>query len=74
MRQGMKKMTQNDRIVIEVEEPVRGKTLTITRRVAIPPRHFVKFELECDMLEGKFEINQSHSCNKENQIFGWIVL
>ena len=55
-RQGMKKVTQNDRIVIEVEEPVRGKTLSTIRRIAIPPRHFAKFELECDMLEGKFKI------------------
>ena len=56
MRQGMKKVTQDDRIVIKVEEPVRGKTLSTTRRIAIPPRHFTKFELECDMLEGKFKI------------------
>ena len=56
MRQGMKKMTQDDRIVIEVEESVRGKTLSTTRRIAIPPRNFAKFELECDILEGKFEI------------------
>ena len=56
MRQGMKKVTQDDRIVIEMEELVRGKTLSTTRRIAIPPRHFMKFELECDMLEGKFEI------------------
>ena len=57
IRQGMKKVTQDNRIVIEVEEPARGKTLPTTRRIAIPPRHFVKFKLECDMLEGKFKIN-----------------
>ena len=38
MRQGMKKVMQDDKVVIEVEEPVRGKTLSTTRRVAIPPR------------------------------------
>ena len=54
MRQGTKKVTQDHRIVIKVEGPVRGKTLSTTRRIAIPPRHFVKFEVECDMLEGKF--------------------
>ena len=56
MRQKTKKVTQDDRIAIKVEKPVRGKTLSTTRRVAIPPRHFAKFELECDMLEGKFKI------------------
>ena len=39
-----------------MEEPARGKTLSTTRRITITPRHFAKFELECDMLEGKFEI------------------
>ena len=43
MRQGMKKVKQDDRIVIEVEEPVRGKTLSTIRRIVIPPRHFMKF-------------------------------
>ena len=26
------------------------------RKIAIPPRHCAKFELECDELEGRFEI------------------
>ena len=38
MRQGTKKVTQDDRVVIEVEETVRGKTLSTTRRVVIPLR------------------------------------
>ena len=50
-------MTQDDRVVIEVKEPERGKTLLTTRRIAIPPRHYAKIELECDELQGKFEIN-----------------
>ena len=37
-KQGMKKVTQDDRVVIEVKEPARGKTLSITRRIVIPPR------------------------------------
>ena len=55
-KQGTKKVTQDDRVVIEVKEPARGKTLLMTRRIAIPPRHYVKIELECDELQGKFEI------------------
>ena len=26
------------------------------RRITIPPRHYAKFELECDELESRFEI------------------
>ena len=55
MRQGIKKVTQDDREVIEVEEPVRGKTLSTTRRVAIPPRQYAILEIECDELQGRFE-------------------
>ena len=55
MRQGMKKVTQ-DKIVIEVEEPVSGKTLSTTKRVVIPPRQYAILELECDELQGRFEI------------------
>ena len=55
-RQGTKKVTQDDRVVIEVEEPARGKTLLTMRKTAIPPRHYAEFELECDKLEGRFEI------------------
>ena len=55
-KQGTKKVTQDDRVVIEVEEPARGKTLSRMRRIAIPPRQYAEFELECDELEGKFEI------------------
>ena len=35
---------------------MRGKTLSITRRVAIPLRQYAILELECDELQGKFEI------------------
>ena len=56
MRQGTKKVTQDDRVVIEVEEPASRKTLLMTRKIAIPPRHYAEFELECDELEGRFEI------------------
>ena len=55
-RQGTKKVTQDDRIVREVEKPVRGKTLLKKRKIAIPPRHYTEFELECDELEGRCEI------------------
>ena len=55
-KQGAKKVTQDDRVVIEVMEPARGKTLLTTRRIAIPFRHYVKIELECDELQGKLEI------------------
>ena len=55
-RQGTKKVMQDDKVVIEVEEPVRDKTLSTTRRVAIPPRQCAILELECDELQGRFEI------------------
>ena len=38
------------------EEPVRGKTLSTTRRVVIPLRQYAILELECDELQGRFEI------------------
>ena len=56
MRWGMKKVMQDDKVVIEVEEPVRGKTLSTARRVAIPLRQYAILELECDELQGRFEI------------------
>ena len=55
-KQGTKKVTQDDSVVIEVEEPARGKTLSMVRRIAIPPRQYAEFELECDELEGKIKI------------------
>ena len=55
-KQGTKRVTQDDRVVIEVKEPAREKTLLMTRRIAILPRHYAKIELECDELQGKFEI------------------
>ena len=55
-KQGTKKLTQDDRVIIEVKEPARGKTLLMTRRIAIPPRHYAKIELEWDELQGRFEI------------------
>ena len=48
-KQRTKKVTQDDRVVIEVKEPARGKTLLMTRRIAIPPRHYAK-------IQGKFDI------------------
>ena len=51
-----KESDKDDRIVIEVKEPARGKALLTTRRMAILPKHYVKIELECDELQGKFEI------------------
>ena len=70
----MKKVMQDDRVVIEVEEHVRGKTLSTTRRVAIPPRQYAILELECDELQADLKINQNHFYNKESQTFGWTVL
>ena len=54
-KQGMKKVTQDNRVII-VEEPARGKTLSMMRRIVIPTRQYAEFELECDEMEGKFEI------------------
>ena len=55
-RQGTKKITQDDKLVIEIEEPRRQRTLISTRKVAIPPRSYAVFDLECEELEGKYEI------------------
>ena len=35
---------------------MRQKTLISTRKVAIPPRSYAVFDLECEELEGKYEI------------------
>ena len=55
-KQATKKVTQDDRVVIEVKEPARGKTLLMARRITILHRHNTKIELECDDLQGNFEI------------------
>ena len=55
-RQGMKKITQDNKLVIEIEEPMRQRTLISTRKVAILPRSYAVFDLECEELEGKYKI------------------
>ena len=45
-KQGTKKITQDDKLVIEIEEPIRQRTLISTRKVALPPRTYAVFELE----------------------------
>ena len=55
-RQGTKKITQDDKLVIEIAEPMRQRTLISTRKVAIPPRSYAVFDLECEELEGKYKI------------------
>ena len=55
-RQGTKKIMQDDKLVIEIEEPMRRRTLISTRKVATPPRSYAVFHLECEELEGKYEI------------------
>ena len=44
-RHGTKKATKEDKLVIEIEEPMRKRTLTMTRKVAISLRNV--FDLEC---------------------------
>ena len=56
MRHGTKKVTQEDKLVIEIEKPTRKRTLTMTRKVAILPRNFAMFDLECKEWEAKYEI------------------
>ena len=55
-RQGTKKVTKDDKIVIEIEEPMRKKLLTMTRKVMIPPGSYVVFDVEGEEWEGKYEI------------------
>ena len=52
----MKKITQDSKLVIEIEEPMRQRTLISTRKVAIPPKSYAVFNLVCAELEGKYEI------------------
>ena len=56
MRQGAKKITQDNCTVIELEEMASGKMFMTTRRIAVPPRHYAVFDLECNLQEGKFDI------------------
>ena len=42
---------QDYRVVIEVEEPARGKALMMMKKIVIPPRYHAEFELECDEFE-----------------------
>ena len=55
-RQGTKKVTGDEKLVIEIEEPTRKKTLTTTRKVTIPPRSYAVFDMEGKEWEGKYEI------------------
>ena len=51
-RQGTKKVTKDDKIVIEIEKPTRKKILTTTRKVTIPPRSYAVFDVEEEEWEG----------------------
>ena len=55
-RHRTKKVTQDNKLVIEIEETTRKRTLTMTRKVAIPPRDFAVFDVKCKEWEGKYEI------------------
>ena len=55
-RQGTKKVTKDDKIIIEIEEPTSKKTLTMTRKVMIPPRSYAVFNVEGEEGKGKYEI------------------
>ena len=73
-KQGTKKVTQDDRVVIEVKEPARGKTLLTTRRIAIPPRHYAKISWSVTNYKASLRLNQTCSYSNRNQTFGWIIL
>ena len=55
-RQGTKKVTKDDKLVLEIEEPMRKKTLTMTRRVTILPGNLAVFDIKCEEWKGKYEI------------------
>ena len=55
-RQGTKKVTKDDKLVIEIEKPMRKKTLTTMRKVMIPPRSYAVFDMKGEEWEGKYEI------------------
>ena len=55
-KMGTKKVTKDNKIVIEIEEPMRKKTLTTTRKVMIPPRSYAVFDVEGEEWEGMYEI------------------
>ena len=56
IKQGTKKITQDDHTALELEETASGKVQTTMRRITIPPRVYAIFDLECDLQEGKFDI------------------
>ena len=66
-RQGTKKVTKDDKIVIEIEEPMRKKTLTMTRKVMIPPRTYAMFDVEGEEWEGKYEIRPNPFLKQRDQ-------
>ena len=45
-RQGTKKVTKDDKLVIEIEEPMKKKTLITLSKVTIPPRSYAVFDIE----------------------------
>ena len=72
-RQGTKKVTKDDKLVIEIEEPMKKKTLTTMRKVMILPRSYAVFDMEGEEWEGKYEIKPNPFL-RENQIYGWTIL
>ena len=59
-RQETKKVTKYDKLVIEIEEPTRKKTLTMTRKMTILSRSYAVFNMEGEGWEGKYEIKPTH--------------
>ena len=55
-RQETKKVTKDDKLVIEIKEPMKKKTLTTMRKVTIPPRSCAVFDIKGEEWEGKYEI------------------
>ena len=72
-RQGTKKVTKDDKIVIEIEEPVRKKTLTMTRKVMIHLKCYAVFDVEGEEKEGNYEIRQNPFL-KQREPNLWIIL
>ena len=56
-RRATKRITQEDRVILEMDEDCDGRALAATRTVRIPPRHAAVLQVECDKdIEGKVQV------------------
>ena len=66
-RHGAKKLSTDDKLVLETEENFEGKTLALSRSIRIPPRCTAVAEVSCltDM-NGRFQVQPSPVFLRDN--------